>query len=260
MRKLLVIIVALSACSRSDIASDELAVLFVGNSLTYVGNLPAVFDAVVAANGRGSSSDMLVAAGATLTQRLEDGSFERAMNEGEYSIVVLQERGGDFLCGFGPQVCEDSRQSLGELASIARQREARAILMGTYQADPRASDAIVEAESEAASNQDMRYVSISDRFELAREAMPELRWYAADGAHPGNDLILMQALLLYEFIYEQPSAEVDVIVEAPIYSASAGLRPEARSATDPAPLEGTDFGEVYDAQKVGQLIELLGGP
>ena len=218
MRKLLVIIVALSACSRSDVSSEELSVLFVGNSLTYVGNLPAVFDSVVAANGKRSTSDMLVAAGATLTQRLEDGSFERAMSEGEYSVVVLQERGGDFMCGFGPQVCEDSRRSIGELATIARQRGASPILLGTYQADPRASGSIVEAESEAASNQDMRYVSVSDRFRLAREAMPELRWYDSDGAHPGNDLILMQALLLYEIIYEEGPAGVEVIVEAPIYS------------------------------------------
>jgi len=48
--------------------------LFVGNSLTYVGNLPAVLDALAAANGRTIASDMLVSGGATLSERVADGS------------------------------------------------------------------------------------------------------------------------------------------------------------------------------------------
>lgn len=91
-------------------------VLFVGNSLTYVGNLPAVLEALAADNGKSLQADMLVKGGATLTQWLESGAVQRALQARHYDYVVLQERGNDFACGFGPQVCKDSRHALHALA------------------------------------------------------------------------------------------------------------------------------------------------
>jgi hypothetical protein len=46
--------------------------LFVGNSLTYVGNLPAVLDALAASNKKSLQSHMIVKAVATLTELVED--------------------------------------------------------------------------------------------------------------------------------------------------------------------------------------------
>jgi hypothetical protein len=63
----------------ADARDESAKVLFVGNSLTYVGNLPGVFDALAAANGHASSSDMIAAGGATLTHWVEDGAVSRAL-------------------------------------------------------------------------------------------------------------------------------------------------------------------------------------
>jgi hypothetical protein len=87
-------------------------VLFVGNSLTYVGNLPAVLEALATDNGKSLQADMLVKGGATLTEWLESGAVQRVLNARHYDYVVLQERGNDFACGFGPQVCKDARHAL----------------------------------------------------------------------------------------------------------------------------------------------------
>jgi hypothetical protein len=54
---------------RPRMPTAPLEVLFVGNSLTYVGNTPAVFDALTRASGRPSSSDMIVQGGAALRIR-----------------------------------------------------------------------------------------------------------------------------------------------------------------------------------------------
>ena len=54
-------------------------VLFVGNSLTYVGNLPATFAALANANDQRVHSAMIVQGGATLEQRVADGSVRQAL-------------------------------------------------------------------------------------------------------------------------------------------------------------------------------------
>jgi len=258
MRSVTVVLaLAICACSGAGRPAEEIDVLFVGNSLTYVGNLPAVFDAVSRANGRDTSSDMIVAPGATLTDQLNDGSVERALSEGGYSFVLLQERGGDFMCGFGPKVCDDSRKSLESLAAIARRHGTVPVLVGTYQGDSRASEAIVQAESNAALALAVDYISVSDRLQHGRLSEPEMEWFAADGMHPGHDLILMEALLLYEHLFDTRPASSELVVEAPMYSVSSGLTPELRSASDAAPREGTSFGKRYDSERLTRLMSLL---
>lgn len=251
------LVFAICACSGTGRPADDIDVLFVGNSLTYVGNLPAVFDAVSRANGQDTSSDMIVAAGATLTDRVNDGSVERALSKGHYSFVILQERGGDFMCDFGPQACEDARQSLESLAAMARRRGAVPVLVGTYQGDPRASEAIVQAESSAALGLGVNYISVSDRLQRGRLSEPEMEWFAADGLHPGHDLVLMEALLLYEHLFDTSPTSAGLVVEAPMYSASSGLTPDLRSASDSAPRVGTSFGKQYDSERVNRLVNLL---
>ena len=128
-------------------ASKTLQVLFVGNSLTYVGNLPAVFTTLAANNRHRIQADMLVKGGATLTQWLDSGAVQRALASHHYDYVVLQERGGDFTCNFGPAACKDARHSLGALAHIVRTNGARPILLGTYVPYTASSNALVAAES-----------------------------------------------------------------------------------------------------------------
>ena len=124
-------------------------VLFVGNSLTYVGNLPATFAALANANGQHMHAAMLVQGGATLEQRVADGSVLRALARYRPAVLVLQERGGELLCGAGEAACQASRQAVQALAAAGRQSGARVLLLGSYQAHPRASAAIVQAERAA---------------------------------------------------------------------------------------------------------------
>lgn len=63
-----------TSCSGMQREPHPTRTLFVGNSLTYVGNLPAVFSALSSANGRTVTGDMIVRGGATLSQRVANGS------------------------------------------------------------------------------------------------------------------------------------------------------------------------------------------
>jgi hypothetical protein len=233
------------------------SVLFVGNSLTYVGNTPAVFDAIATANGVATSSDMIVRGGATLTQRVADGSIARALAKKKYSSIVLQERGGDFMCSFGPSSCVDSLKALGTIVSLAKKSGVSVYLLGTYQGNPKASKALVEAESDAARGAGIPYLEISERLLALRAAAPSLTWLAPDCAHPGAHLALLNAIIVHRAVFGQLPKPSSIKVNAPIYGANSGLTEALRGARDPAPLESTPRRIDYSAQSLRTILSAL---
>ncbi len=230
---------------------EPVRVLFVGNSLTYYNDLPATLDAVARANRMDLSSDMLAASGATLSDRVRDGSVQQALAAGRYAYVVMQERGGDFACGFGPQVCVDARAALATIADAARSTGAVPILLGTYQ--PGAASKNIEAkEAAAAVASNIRYLPVSERLWTARERDPSGHWLAEDGMHPGPDLTLLEAMLLFDAIGGRHPAAVDVEVRAPRFGRG---KPPAATFTRAAPGDGQPMR--HDAARIAGLGGLL---
>jgi|APMI01.1.fsa_nt_gi hypothetical protein len=230
-------------------------VLFVGNSLTYVGNLPAVFDALAASNGKSVESDMIVKGGATLTMRVADGSVQRALAAKKYDFVVFQERGGDSMCAFGTKSCTESEASFRILASAASQHGAKPILLGTYQALPQASRALVQAEAEAAGS--IAYVSISERLAAAMQAQPNANWFYTDGMHPGHDLVLLEAILLYRSVYNELPHSSGFTVSAPMYTPNARFAPPTPVSHMPPSIDVAST-YTYSPSQVAAALSIAG--
>lgn len=246
-----------SACAISQPPPQVDRVLFGGNSLTYVGNLPAVFEAMSNANGMPLASDMIVQGGATLAQRLDDGSVAKALATNRYSAVVLQERGGDLIGAFGDDAGVKSRHAIRMLAELAKDHGAEVLLLGSYQADPEASRRLSMEEARAAAEAGVRYVLVSEALQRARRAEPDLAWFAPDGMHPGRDLALLQAVLVYESLHGKLPAPIPLEVQAPIYGSSSGLSAELRRAGDPPPLPDTPLVVDYTAERVEKVIRAM---
>ena len=72
----------------------ELRVLFVGNSLTYVNNLPRLLHAMAASQpGRSAiTTATYVAPGGTVAERWADGHAAAALRDGHWDVLVLQEQ------------------------------------------------------------------------------------------------------------------------------------------------------------------------
>ncbi|SFN18285.1 SGNH/GDSL hydrolase family protein [Dokdonella immobilis] len=245
--------------ARERIDPPALRVLFVGNSLVYVGNLPAVFDALARRNGRSVHSDMLVKGGATLSDRLEDGSVERALATVKYDHVVLQERGGDFLCTLGADSCKRAAVSLQRLANMARSRDSKPLLLGTYQGSARASRAIVEAESAAATANGIPYVSISNRLQAGIQAAPSVRWLHADHMHPGHQLVLLEAIALYRTLFGESPKNGALRVSAPMHEPDTRF-PVAvvRNTFLPDPTARGPRSHIYPATDVRLALAIAG--
>lgn len=255
-RSLLVFLLALlCACgAHAPDAPPPERVLFVGNSLTYVGNTPAVFAALSGNGGHAVASDMIVAGGATLAQRVQDGSVAHALDSRRYAVVVLQERGGDLLCAFGPDSCSDSTKAIGTLVAIAKAHGARAVLLGTYQAMPKMSAALVQAESAAAADAGIPYAEVSETLQQLQARMPADRWLAPDGMHPGPDLALLNAIVLYRAIHHAAPATMPLAVRAPIYGIDSGLVALLRTADAAPPRPDTPSEASYPADVVAAIV------
>ncbi len=178
---------------------------------------------------------MIVRGGATLSQRVVDGSVVRAFAEQKYSVLVLQERGGDLIGAFGPESCIESRQAIRTLSALGRANGAAVYLLGTYQSNPSASMQLVERELEAAAAVGIPYVEVSETLQSMRRYAADLEWFYIDGIHPGKDLALLDAILLFKQIFGVFPSTSDLTVNAPIYTNESGLTEILRGADAPPP-------------------------
>jgi hypothetical protein len=200
---------------------------------------------------------MIVKGGATLSQWLDSDAVQRALKASQYDYVVLQERGNDFACGFGPQVCKDSRHALHALAGIVRSAGAKPILMGTYQVDRGASDTLVAAESKAARADVMPYIDVSTRLNEGRARVPYDDWFAKAG-HPGHDLVLLEAVLLYRQLYGAPPEAKVLNVRAPMFVPGSKFAPPSPVSEPLLPEVPLSGGYDYGRDEMTTAIQLVG--
>jgi hypothetical protein len=194
-------------------------VLFVGNSITYVNNLPAMFAALAQSQGRSVEVRMLVRGGETLTGHLASGLITPQLLS-EFDKVVLQERGGDLLCAQFNQAmidsCDRSHAAHAQLVRMARDSGAGTVLLGTYQTGP-ASRRLEELEAELAQELDVPLVRNSEDLRIGRVRRPQAEWINADGFHPGSELTMLMAIKLYRVAFGALPQARDVVVHGDTY-------------------------------------------
>ncbi len=90
MRKIIIILI-ISFLS-ADVFCDTTKVLFVGNSYTYVNDLPVLFRQLSAAAGKNVSTDMSAPGGYTLEQHFYMQATIDKINSADWDYVILQEQ------------------------------------------------------------------------------------------------------------------------------------------------------------------------
>lgn len=252
-----IVVLLCASCRATAPVAPVKRVLFVGNSLIYFGNAPAVYATIARENGHFGASDMIVEGGATLADRVADRSVERALAGGKYTTLILQERGGDLICLFGPQSCVDSPFAIESLAKTAKAHGVTVVMLGTYQPNPAASLKLVEKEADVARKAGIVYVEVSETMHRLRRAEPGLAWFAEDGMHPGKDFALLNALLVYRAVHGALPAPIPLKVSAPIYGMSSELAPVLRNASDAAPRTDTPGEAGYSADTMQKLLRVI---
>lgn len=248
--------IATSSCS-----DKPTRVLFIGNSLTYVGNLPAVLESLCRNSTRKCTAEMIVEGGAALSQRVADQTLARvAAAEGGFDFVLLQERGGDYLwLPSRPDVTAQAQQAAESLARDATGRGMRPVLLGTYQGDPRASVDLLTAESALAVKLGVAHVPVSGHLMCGRQRHPSLRWMGTDGLHPGPDLTLLMAALVYRELFGRPPEQAPISVTAPIYGPMNSPRASDLASAQAAPSQIVRTVD-YDTATMEAVLGLIQKP
>lgn len=249
---------------------QPLRVLFIGNSLTYVNNLPRLVQAVAVAQPGGPKivTTSFVEAGGSLDERWKDGNAADALRSGHWDALVLQESSGLPACLANSENrrtprCRASVRAHKRFAELAKISGARVLLLMTWGPD-----------SSWQRNIDQGYDMLAFALrgdQVPNEIVPAARaldtyaaqhtWKAAlpDGLHPSLSASLIIAAQLYRAISGQPAQAHDVLIDFRLLPKNVPLKP-GTPLEQQAHLAGSDKTYLLKGEAMTALLQLAYAP
>jgi len=184
------------ASQRSDQVGGR-RVLFIGNSLTEANGLTAMVETLSRQSGAPLSTASVVFSGFSLEDHWKQGTARRRIDEGGWSIVVLQQ---------GPSSLPESRIDLrkwtARFDTIIRAGGARTALYMVWPESNRraAFDAVSQSYAQAAEDVDAILLPVGEAWREAWRRDPAMPLYGPDGFHPTPTATYLAALVIYQQI------------------------------------------------------------
>jgi hypothetical protein len=196
---LLVLAISCGGTLTKSSAGAELRVLFIGNSLTYTNDIPAIVQALAEAAGkRRFVYKMIALPDFSLEDHWDQGDARRAIKDGKWDVVVLQQ---------GPSALPESRALLIEYArrfnDEIRKIGARPALFTVWPSRARFNDfnRVVESYALAAQAVDGMLLPAGAAWQAAWRYKPELALYSPDNFHPSIAGSYLAAIVIYQQLY-----------------------------------------------------------
>lgn len=186
------------------IGDAELRVLFIGNSLTYTNNLPAMVQTV--AEAAGHTLAYVVATAPNFS--LEDhwyAEISSTIGAVGADLVVLQQ-GPSSL----PENQEHLRTWTETLTDVIRDVGGEPVLFMVWPEQTRmeAFDAVYNSYRGAATAVDGIFAPAGQVWRLVWETHPEMPFYGPDGFHPSNLGSQVAALTLFRVMFDEPVVDL----------------------------------------------------
>ena len=211
------VVFVFSSCSSAIDCSDQqnascTRVLFLGNSYTFVNDLPNTFAQLANAGKHAAKAGVVAEGGWTLADHVQSGSTHKALRESNWDYVVLQEQSQI------PSV-EQSRTfsmypAARALVQEIRDRNASPILFLTWaHQDGYPEEGMKDYESMQYQIKD-GYIAISRELNVpvaevgsawlaAVRSHPELHLWQEDGSHPSEEGTYLAACVFYAVIFQE---------------------------------------------------------
>jgi hypothetical protein len=220
---LLVAAAVVTSCSSSPVTPSQTGttgtgtpgsrVLFIGNSLTEANGLPAMV-ATLSRQGGGTAIETasVVVGGFNLEDHWNEGTAQRRIAEGGWSIVVLQQ---------GPSSLPESQVNLREWTArfdtVIRARGARTALYMVWPESARrdAFDAVSQSYARAAEDVNGMLFPVGEAWRGAWRRDPAVPLYGPDGFHPTPTATYLAALVIYQQISGRSPVGLPVLTEMP---------------------------------------------
>jgi len=207
-------------------------VLFVGNSLVYVQNVPGLLRALSKAQAGGPviETATFVAPGGTLAERWKDGAAAKAIREEKWNVVVLQERGGVLACLASPQRrqepdCRASERAHKQFADLAKSRGARVLLYGTWGPDSAWQQNLDRGQTLVSRSSGAEVVELGEMLRAQDKRQPATPMFS-DGIHASLEGAVMIAARLYRGIVGTAPKANDLELDFALLPPNAAIKPE----------------------------------
>ena len=189
----------------TDPTSEEdnsMRILFIGNSHTYVNDMPAILQEIAASDGWQVEVTMLAHSRFYLLEHVQQPDTEFNIRYGHYDYVVLQEHAHPF----GP--VEDYEQGASILAGWAGEAGSKVVLYETWsqKSDPAGQAEITQANTDLAEKLGAILAPVGDRWQQKIAEDPGIELYASDGAHASVEGSTLAAQVIWESIREYHAA------------------------------------------------------
>jgi hypothetical protein len=196
-------VLAIGAAPR---AVEEVAILFIGNSLTSVNDVPALVRKLAESDGRKVRVFSVTTNDFGLEEHWRDGRAAREIARRRPKFVVLQQ---------GPSAMPESRVMLRDYAArfdkLTKDVGGRSGLYMVWPARQRAGDFDGVSESYAAAARDVGgvFLPAGDAWRAAWARQPRLELLGADGFHPSEQGSWLAALVIYCGLFERNPADIE---------------------------------------------------
>ena len=180
-----------------------LRLLFIGNSLTYTNDLPALVAALGRANGRAVLYEQVAGPNLALEDHWQQGEARHAIARGVWDVVVLQQ---------GPSALPESRTQLvsyaRRFATEIRKAGATPALLMVWPSRARRGDfpGVSRSYTAAADAVEGILLPVGEAWREAWRRESRLPLYGPDGFHPSALGTHLAALVIYEALTGQAAA------------------------------------------------------
>ena len=191
---------------------QPLRVLFIGNSLTYYNNLPHLLEQLAASSDvpRKLQTRLIGFGGATLHNHWERGEALKAIREGTWDYVVLQEQSslGAVYMVNGKRWITPDPEFFHQYARLfdeeIKHSGAKTVFFLTWarkNGPPREQAALTYAYMKIAGELNANVAPVGVAWQEARTGESEISLYLEDGSHPSSSGTYLAACVFYSLFY-----------------------------------------------------------
>ncbi|HVO43520.1 MAG TPA: hypothetical protein VMT34_12895 [Aggregatilineales bacterium] len=212
-------------------APNTIRVLFIGNSYTYVNNLPGLIIELAAYEPRPLDAEMIVEGGATLANHWTEGKALAAIRRGHWEYVVLQEQST-----LGSGIVINDIDQIGDPANFyvavrrfdaeIRKGGARTVLFLTWarQNAPQNQTLLTQAYTNIARELHVVVSPVGPAWQVARITDSSLALHQSDGSHPTSTGSYLAACVFYATFYRKSPIGLPAHVSSRLVDDSGNLQ------------------------------------